>query len=169
MFSNSKVLRGSKKLPIETIVKQTIKKKENVKLMKLGVFRTAKGIEVYVESEFIETFFRKYNISEGELMWGSSKPYTIPAGLSSNFRYMLESWKGGLFLESEQSTPNLSMIRAEGISEGKRFLFNSQIYSKAELTKFGKMFKEQVLKFFDEYLKPVNVSIEMVFSIKEDD
>lgn len=155
----------------EIIVKKTIKKNEKMDLLKFGVFRTPRGVEVYVKSEFIENHFKEYGLSEGgEREWSGSKPYNYPSGLVGNFNYMFDNWKGGLFVDrSEQGTPNLSMLRAVGISEGKRFLIEDSIYSQTEIKRFGKIFRENVDRYFQEYLKPVNVSIEMVFSINESD
>jgi len=155
---------------METVIKETIKKNNKITLCKFGVFRTPKGVEVYVKSEFIEEHFKNLGFSTGgEPLWNGSKPYKSPNGLIGNFNFMLENWKGGLFVDrsSDSQTPNLSMLRAEGISEGKRFLIDDSIYSSQEIKKFGRLFRENVNRYFQEYLKPVNVSIEMVFSINE--
>jgi len=153
----------------ETIIKQTIKKNEKVNLLKFSIGRAPKGVEVRIESSFIEDFFKNYGLSEGgELAWNGSKPYNYPRGIKQNFEYMLNGWKQGLFVD-RTDTPNLSMLRAVGLSEGKTFVIDDTIYSDDEIKKFPKIFQEQVTSLFKTYMKPVNVSIDIVFSINESD
>jgi hypothetical protein len=152
----------------ETIIKEIIKKRESQKLLKLGVFRSERGIEIIAESEAIENFFKNYGLDEGEIKWGDSLPYKYPSGFDDHFVQEFHYWKKGLFVNRDNSTVNLSWLRAQGLGEGITFVIDNQIYSKTEISKFVKEAREEIKKFFDQYMKPVNVTVEIVFTINDD-
>ncbi len=154
----------------QEIIKEVIKKSEEQKLLKIGVYRSENGIEIFAQSQAIETFFKKYGVNNEEIKWAESYPYNYPTGFEDNFVQMFHYWKKSLFVgRNEQSTPNLSFLRAEGLGQGKSFIIADNIYSKAEINKFIKLARESVKKFYDQYMKPVNVTVEIVFTIKDSD
>ena len=154
----------------QEIIKEVIKKSEEQKLLKIGVYRSEKGIEIFAQSQAIENFFKNYGLNNEEIKWAESHPYNYPTGFEDHFVQLFHYWKQSLFVgRSETSTPNLSFLRAEGLGQGKSFIITDNIYSKAEINKFIKLARESVKKFYDQYMKPVNVSVEIVFTINDSD
>ena len=53
----------------QEIIKEVIKKSEEQKLLKIGDYRSEKGIEIFAQSQAIETFFKKYDLNKEEMKW----------------------------------------------------------------------------------------------------
>lgn len=152
---------------METISK-VIKKTNTQVLCRLGVTKTPRGVQVFVQSSVFEDHFKTFGLMENNAEWGEAIPYGFPRNLPNNFNIMFNNWRGQLFVDgTSQVIPNLAMLRAEGISEGKTFQIEGMVYSKDELSRFVKNFREFALKYFEDYLKPTNVNVELSFTINE--
>lgn len=156
----------------EERIKEVIKKGTKIVLIKLGVFRSDKGIEVVAESQFIENFFKKYGVNESEVKWADSLPYNYPEGFEDKYVQMFHYWKKSLFVgrsgSAENATPNLSFLRAVGLSNGKTFIITDTIYSAKEISRFKKIASEEIKNFYEQYMKSVNVSVEIVITLNDD-
>ncbi|GEM_PF-3715934 len=152
----------------ETIEKIVLQKTTNTKLIKFGVFRSENGIEIIAESKPFENFFKRNKLNTDEVKWEGTQPYNYPNGLDDNTVALLHYWKKGLFTDREHTKPNLSFLRAKGLGTGKTFVITDSIYSKTEIARFTKNAREEIKKFFDQFMKPVNVSVEIVFTINDD-
>jgi len=153
----------------ETIVKEVLEKTKNQKLIKFGVYRSENGVEIVAQSQAIENFFKRNGLNESEVKWEGTQPYNYPRGLDDKTVNLIHYWKKGLFTDARTNTiPNLSFLRAKGLGAGKTFVITDTIYSKAEIQRFTKAAREEIKRFFDQFMKPVNVSVEIVFTINDD-
>ena len=152
--------------------KEVIIKKDERPILTFEVKRTAKGVEIKAQSEVFENFFNRNNPNEEEGKWSNHYPYAVPTSLGNNsrkFSNMIYKWNDGLFYDSDSETPNLSFLRAVGLRDGVKLLISNNVYSRSEVLKFLKLAKIESANFFKEYLKPVNASFEITYSLMSDE
>jgi len=152
--------------------KEVIIKKDERPILTFEVKRTAKGVEIKAQSEVFENFFNRNNPNEEEGKWSNHYPYAVPNSLGNNsrkFTNMIQKWNDGLFYDSDSETPNLSFLRAVGLRDGVKLLISNNVYSRSEVLKFLKLAKIESANFFKEYLKPVNASFEITYSLMSDE
>jgi len=147
--------------------KITLSKDESKKLLVFRVTRGLNGVEVYLQSDILETFFKRYGLEEGDNKWCGHHPYQIPI-IRQHFRELLNQWYGELTTRNG-AYPNLSFLRAKGLSDGVKFTMNNNVYTKPEILVFIKQFKTEVQNFFEEYIKPISLEVELVCTIKGED
>ncbi len=151
-------------------VKEVVIKKDERPILAFEVKRTAKGVEIKAQSEVFENFFNRNNPNEEEGKWNDHYPYSAPTNLGNRkFANMIQKWNDGLFYDSESEIPNLSFLRAVGLRDGVKLLIGNNVYSRSEVLKFLKLAKIESANFFKEYLKPVNASFEITYSLMSDE
>ena len=128
------------------VEKTTLAKGESAKLLKFGVTRGRNGVEVFVQSDILEDFFKRYGLETGDgTKWCGVKPYKIPI-VRQHFRELLNQWYGELTTRNG-SYPNLSFLRAEGLKSGVKFTMSNNVYTQTEIRTFVKQFKTEVQNF----------------------
>ena len=150
---------------MEVTKKIILDKKTKQQLLKMKVKRTELGLSIYLQSEILETFFKKYGIcDDGE--WCGLKCYNTPM-LNSHFRNLLTNWYGDLTYN--RNYPNLAFLRAVGLFKGVQFILEGNVYTKNEILTFIKQFREQTIELFNEYIKPMTMEIELITEIRGDE
>jgi len=152
---------------VQTTEKIILKKDESKKLLTFKVTRGINGVEIFLQSDILEQFFQRYGSEAGENKWCGHQPYQIPI-VRQHFRELLNQWYGELTTRNG-SYPNLSMLRSKGLSEGVKFTMNNNVYTKPEILSFIKQFKTEVQNFFEEYIKPISLEVELVCTIRGED
>jgi len=142
----------------------TLSPDEPKKLLQFKVTRGMNGVEVYIKSDILEQFFERYGLEEEHQEWCNNKPYKLPI-VRQHYRELFNQWYGELTMRNG-SYPNLSMLRAQGLKNGVKFTMNDNVYTKPEILTFIKQFKTEVHNFFEEYIKPISLEVELTCAVK---
>lgn len=143
----------------ETITeRETISKKVSSPIIEFNIVRTLDGVEMKVKSPTFEKFFALSGEDGGVSQWHGYRAYLLPQ-LEANHRTMLNMWRQDMLIVN--GFPNLSFLRIKGLSEGVTMKI-PQVYSRAEIMKFIRLFKQESKEIYAQYIKPVNVNVEII-------
>lgn len=149
-----------------TIEKHSIRKGSNVNLLKLSVKRNESGIEVYLQSPIIETFFKQFG-TMGEIgQWFEKEVYRLPPSMNNDsvLHQTLKNWGNSDLMPN--GSPNLALLRMEGLSDGLTLNLNEYVYTRDDISAFIKTFKSQTIELYNNYIKSIESNIEIM--IRED-
>lgn len=138
------------------------------KILFLRAKRTTKGLEVYMQSEHLSSFFKnithEQNSSSGADMhgnWGNLIGRRMKENIS-DFPIALNNWGGPLLINSigGNNLANCSMLRAEGLDKGITFTINGLLSDDIiEEWKIG--VRESVNNICRQYLSPKDIELEI--------
>lgn len=134
------------------------------KVLAIRLKRVSGGLLIELKSDVFENFFKYHGANtESEPTWEGNKAYKMPRNLTPNFHRMLASW-GNTNLSVNDNLPNLSFLRAVGLGEGVKFII-PMVFSKTEIMTFKTELAQQANKFFQEYMKPISVTVEIITTL----
>ena len=124
-------------------------------LFKIRAKRVASGVELYLQSEPFEEFFRSQApesepyFSSSNPGWAGHKMYKM-ASESATLPQHMRIWGSPLFVDG---LPNLSFWRAKGLGEGLTFKIPG-VYSRAILDSYVQYCEACASKFYKNFLHP---------------
>ena len=129
----------------------------------LKLRRIANGLEIYVQSEKIEEFFKNFSGISGTYFEKEHYSYVF-SRITSAGDDLAAFDRAGKEELLYNGIPNLSFLRMVGIAQGVTFTLPG-VYSLYTIQKFIERTKEALKIFYRQYLKPVNV--ELVITTRE--
>lgn len=150
---------------MDSTEKIILKKRSKQKLLTFRVTRGINGVDIFLQSEVLENFFKKYGMDTYSDNWCGNLAYQLPV-VRQHYTTMLSNWFGELMVNGDY--PNMSFIRAKGIKDGVTFTLENNVYTRGEIMNFTKKFKEEITGLYNDYIKPVMMEVEMTTEIRSE-
>lgn len=142
--------------------------KKGNKVCIIKVRRTTNGTEIYAKSPMLEKFFSRNGVdSDNHCSWhGVGYPHHLPQNISSDsIRRTIDSW-GDDVLSLYNDLPNLSILRAQGLSKGVKIVMPRLVTTKAQMESYESHAKDIVNRLYTEYVKPDIIRNGELYGIK---
>jgi hypothetical protein len=162
------------------------------KWFELEVSNESRGTFIYAKSYEIEEYFKPFGdeYDDNYELRNGYKPYKYPSGVNSwnktreidttdidvrggNLNYSYEGifnqWNyESLWLNERNNVPNLSFLRAVGLSEGVKFKINN-IYTIPERSRFLSLTTKIIREFFLDFLRPNTKRLILTYRSEDSD
>lgn len=151
-----------------TVESEIVFPKNTTNILELRVKRVPEGIEIFAKSKELENFFSQTGKDNHDGLWNGQKPYHIPNITDSTLRAILSYWgTDELLLNESVDNPNMSVLRSIGLGEGITMIIPT-IASHTDVEQYAKAIKENVKKLYKNYVKPIDITVQLVSIIKGD-
>lgn len=158
---------------MQTIEKQTeeINSTDLPKLIEMSIFRTEKGISLYLKSGIIEDFVRSQVANPDHIDstikahcttspnqgWQMHRGYVLPDSVPQ--LQQMRNW-GGQIHSGGNNGANLSFLTTKGLRNGVTFEFEG-LFSQPTIEKYLRDAKNQIKSLYNEFIKQRNTTLEI--------
>lgn len=144
-------------------------------ILDASVKRTKEGVAISLQSKVLDELFSRFHpqgldyVTSSNAEWGVVKgkrlagQAEIIAGDLNAQNCRINSWgEGGLYVDSQQSVFNFSMLRAVGLERKVTFEFKG-LYTEEKINKWIDMLQRTVKKIYLNYLKPIDKEVVITY------